>query len=344
MARVRPPHRAGLRRPRRAVPDQQVRLRLAVELVQPRAQPLGAPRRRLLADHLAAARERAQRQGRAVVRGHHPQRRRGHEDVAHAEPRDQVERQLGIELRRLEREHGAAVVEAGHEHVEEAAHPGPVRGRPDQVVRLREEVVRELEPRQVAVQDAVREERALRRPGRARGVDDQRRRVGRCRHRLEAVGRGREQRRQLAVDVDRLHALELAVGEHDRRIRVAEPHRHRVRAEAGRERNSDRAQLVDRDVRDRRLGPLRQRDPDAISLADPPRPQRVREPVRVVGELAERDAPGDLAPVRDHDRDRVARVALADVDAQVHLRRHLPAEAPVQLLVRHAQRRSSSAR
>ena len=37
---------------------------------------------------------------------------------------------------------------------------------------------------------------------------------------------------------------------------------------------------------------------------------------------------------------RVARVTLADVDAQVHLRRHLPAEAPVELLVRHAQRRS----
>ena len=272
MARVRAAHRAGLRRPRGAVPDQQVRLGLAVELVQPRAEPLGAPRRRLLADHLAAARERAERQRRAVVGGHHPERRRGHEDVAHAEPRDQVERQLGIELRRLEGEHGAAVVEAGHEDVEEAAHPGPVRGRPDQVVRLREEVVRELEPRQVAVQHAVREQRALRRPGRARGVDDQRRRVGRGRHRLEAIGGGREQRGQLAVDVDRLDALELAVGEHDRRIGVAEPHRHRVRAEPRRERHRDRAQLVDRDVRDRRLGPLRQRDPDAIALADSPTP------------------------------------------------------------------------
>ena len=65
---------------------------LAVELVEPRAQALGAPRRRLLAHHLAAARDRAERHGRAVVRGHHPQRRRRHEDVAHAEPRDQVER------------------------------------------------------------------------------------------------------------------------------------------------------------------------------------------------------------------------------------------------------------
>ena len=287
MARVGPPHRAGLRRPRGRVPDQEVRLRLAVELVQPRAQPLGAPRRRLLPHHLAAARERAQRQRRALVRRHHPQRRRGHEDVAHAEPRDQVERQLGIELRRLEREHRAPVEETGHQHVEEAAHPGPVRRRPDQVVRLREEVVRELEARQVPVQNAVREQRALRRPGRAGRVDDQRRRVGCGRHRLEAVGRRRQQRRQLAVDVDRLHAFELAVGEHDRRIGVAEPHRHRVRTEARRQRHRDRAELVDGDVRDGRLGPLRQRDPDAISLPDPASTQRVREPVRVVRQLAE---------------------------------------------------------
>ncbi|MBA3330516.1 MAG: hypothetical protein H0T39_06515 [Actinobacteria bacterium] len=28
--------------------------------------------------------------------------------------------------------------------------------------------------------------------------------------------------------------------------------------------------------------------------------------------------PGDLATVRDHDRDPVSRVALADVDAEVH--------------------------
>ena len=151
-------------------------------------------------------------------------------------------------------------------------------------------------------------------------------------------------RRQLALDVDRLHSLELAVDEHDRGIRVAEPDRHRVRAEAGRERNGDRAQLVDGDVRDRRLGPLRKRDPDAISLSDPLRPQRIREPARVVRELAEGDAARDLAAVRDDDRHRVARVALADVGAQVDLCRDPPAEASVQLFVRHAQRRSSRAR
>ena len=131
-----------------------------------------------------------------------------------------------------------------------ASHPGPVRRRPDQVVRLREEVVRELEPRQVACSTRCARQRALRRPGRARGVDDQRRRVGPV-----ATGSKRSeasaQRGQLAVDVDRPHALELAVGERPpgRRRRAAPPSRVRVESE-----NDDRAELVDRDVRDRRLG------------------------------------------------------------------------------------------
>ena len=37
-------------------------------------------------------------------------------------------------------------------------------------------------------------------------------------------------------------------------------------------------------------------------------------------------------------------VALADFDAQVHPSRHLPAEAPVELVVAQAQRRSNKAR
>ena len=51
-----------------------------------------------------------------------------------------------------------------------------------------------------------------------------------------------------------------------------------------------------------------------------------------------------LSLIHPDDRDRVARVALADVDAQVDLRRDLPAEAFVQRLVAQAQRRSNRAR
>ena len=61
------------------------------------------------------------------------------------------------------------------------------------------------------------------------------------------------------------------------------------------------------------------------------RGERVREPVRVVGELAEADAAGDLAAVGDEDRDGVARLPLADVDADVDRVGHAPAEAGVQL-------------
>ena len=97
-------------------------------------------------------------------------------------------------------------------------------------------------------------------------------------------------------------------------------------------------------MRDGGLGPLRQRDPDPVAAPDSERGERVREPIRVVGQLAEADAPRDLATVGDEDRDGVARLPLADVDADVHRRRHAPAEAGVELLVAQAHRRSSRAR
>ena len=82
------------------------------------------------------------------------------------------------------------------------------------------------------MQDTVAEERALRRPGGTRRIDDQRRRVGARHYRLEPRRRLRQQRRQLPVDVDRLDALELAIRHDDRRLGVPEPHRHGIWAEA----------------------------------------------------------------------------------------------------------------
>ena len=61
----------------------------------------------------------------------------------------------------------------GQQRVEQAAGPRPVGGRPEHVARLREEVVRMDEARDVADDQAVRLERPLRRAGRAAGVDDQ---------------------------------------------------------------------------------------------------------------------------------------------------------------------------
>ena len=166
--RIGTAHPARPLRPGGAVADQQVRLGLAVELVQPHAEPLAAPRRGLLADRLAPARDRPQRHRHAVAAPHHPQRRRGHEDVADAGVGDHVERELGVEPRRAEGDDRHAVGEARHDDVVEAADPRPVGRRPDPVARLREEVVRELEAGQVAGQHAMTVEGALRRAGRAR--------------------------------------------------------------------------------------------------------------------------------------------------------------------------------
>ena len=215
--------------------------------------------------------------------------------------RDHVERLLGVEARRPERDHRRPVGEAGHEDVVEAADPGPVGGCPDPVAGLRIEVVRELEPGQVAREDAVAVERALRRPGRAGGVDEERRRVGRRRGRLERGRRGREQPVEVVVDVDqgaveaeRPHPLQrLPLAEHDPRLRVAEPDVERVGAERRAQRHGDRAELVGGDVRDRGLGALREHDRDPVAGHGAGRGQGVGEPVRALAQLTEADRPGD---------------------------------------------------
>ncbi len=91
-----------------------------------------------------------------------PQRRGGHEDVADPGAGDHVERHLGIEARRAEGNDRDTVREARHDDVVEATDPGPVGRRPDPVAGLREEVVRELEARQVAREHAMAVQRALR--------------------------------------------------------------------------------------------------------------------------------------------------------------------------------------
>ncbi len=164
---------------------------------------------------------------------------------------------------------------------------------------------------------------------------------GRRRDRLEPRGGVREHRRQIAVDVDErdvepepgdpLERLRLA--EHDAHLGVPEPRLEPVRPEEDGERHRDCAELGRGDVRDGRLGPLRQDDPDAITEPDTEPPQRVREPVRVVRKLAERDRPGDRAAVGDENRGGVARLALADVDAEVERLRQPPPERATKLLV-----------
>ena len=200
---VREPHRAGSGLPGAAVADEEVRLGLPVELVEADAEALAAPVGGLDADGLAAARDGPEGHGRPrVVAPHQPERRRRHEDVADAGPPHQVEGTLGVELPAAVGDDGPAVPERRHQHVVEAADPRPVGRCPDDVTVVREVVVRELEAGQVAGEHPVAVQGALGRSGRARGVDEECRRVG-CRgDRLEAWRRVREQPLEIAVDVD----------------------------------------------------------------------------------------------------------------------------------------------
>src|SRR3954452_6880316 len=97
--------------------------------------------------------------------------------MAYGVLRDQVIGLLGVEA--------ATVAEdledeepARQQRVHESAGPRPVGGRPERIALLRKKVVRVDEARDVAEQDTMRLERALRRAGGAAGIDDERRVIG----------------------------------------------------------------------------------------------------------------------------------------------------------------------
>ena len=99
---------------------------------------------------------------------------------------------------------------------------------------------------------------------------------------------GGEQGVEIVVDVDRDaveaelgRALERrALGDDRARLRAAKAHAERVAAERRAQRHRDRAELVDRDVGDHGLGPLREDQRDPVARRDALRGERVREPVR----------------------------------------------------------------
>ncbi len=210
---------------------------------------------------------------------------------------------------------------------------------------------------QVTGEDAVAVERALRRAGRSRRIDEQRRCVGGRRRGGERGRRRGEQRVQIAVDVDR-DPVEaelgdpverLALAEHGADVGAAQPELERVAAEHLAQRHDDRAELVDRDVGDRGLGPLGEDQGDPVACRDTEGGEGIGEPVRGLGELAERDRPRDLASVRDEDRRVGGRLPVGDLDTDIDVLRQRPAVGRPQPVVgrrrgAHAQRFSSSLR
>ena len=194
-----------------------------------------------------------------------------------------------------------------------------------------------------------------------------RRIVGRGRDRRE-IGRGARERlgkaeRAVARPIDRQDQLEagervalrapdlgdlgepLRVGEQRLGAGILQPIGERIGAEQHRQRQRDGAELVDRDVDRRDLGRLRQQDRDAVAALDAVRRERIGEPVRCLAQPAVAHVLR-AAVLRHGDESELARVALgpavADLDADIELRRHLPAELAVHFLVAAALRQHAA--
>ena len=178
-------------------------------------------------------------------------------------------------------------------------------------------------------------ERALRRAGRARRVDEQRGRVRASSRRARSAARRRRAaaRRSRSTSTSGTSSPSSAIrssGSPSPSTTRTSASRSRVSSASGPKRmlsgTAIAPSLAVATCATRRLGPLREDDPDAVARPDPEPAQSVGEPVRVVRELPERDRAGDLAPVGDEDRGVVPRLPLAHLDAEVEGRRQLPAE------------------
>jgi competence protein ComEC len=287
--------------------DHQVAFGLAVDLVDRQAE---RPLRPLLkpAPHRLAAGEQAAQAHRIVPAPrelglHHAHGRRRQEDVAHAVPGHQRKRLVGIELVEAARHHRDAEIEPRQQHVDQPADPRPVRRRPQHVARLGQELVGELDARQMAEQHPVAVQRALGRAGGAGRVDHDGGIVG------AGVGGGEAVRRRFHGLGEVAHALSRGSGgehmgeggqvradlgqpgfdvaRHDKRrgARVGEAVLQRLDAEQPAERHGDGAELVDGDVGRGRLGRLRQHQRDTVAAADAAGPEQVGD---AVGHLIER--------------------------------------------------------
>ena len=265
-------------------------------------------------------------------------------------PADQRKGFLGVELAGAMREHRHPEIKARQKHVEEPADPRPIGRGPVEIARLRKEIVRQLHPGQVPEQHAVGMQRALRLSGGARRVDDQRRvvlcRIGR-REMVAGALQGRpEQPVSPAIAVDHQDCRELrqaarhlrevfAVGNEGPGAAVGEAMLERVGAELDKEGHRHGAQLVDRQMRDRGLRPLRQEDPDPVAGPDAEPGQRVGAAVREALQIVKAEtldrAVGRLV---DQRQPAVAGgVPVAGGNADIEALRHLPAEGAVDLVI-----------
>ena len=354
-------HRTGQRRFQRgAARHRHVAFRLAVEFVDGGAEHGFAPADQFLAQRFTAAGDRAQVQTvtfRARHLLHDLQRRRRQEDVADPVGLHQVEGGLGGELGKAAGDHGDAVVQGGHQHVQKAADPGPVGGGPEPVARMRQEVVADLDPRQMRQQDPVGMQRPLWVAGGARRIDQDRRIVGKGRVNVEfhplrvaeivegervfaAIDRDHElQVRQAVTDSGQLCST-FTVSDDGTGAGIAQPVQQRVFPEQGEQRDRHAAHLVDRDMGRRCFERLRQQHANPVAdLAlprDAKRGQRVGQLVRPA--LQVQETVFAAGPVRaDIDDGQPVRVAfgpfVADIIAHVVSFRDVPDKTAIDLVM-----------
>ena len=226
------------------------------------------------------------------------------EDVAHAEPGGEGHRRLGVELRHAVGDDRHAEIEAGQEHVGEAAHPGPVGRGPEAVAGLSEKAVGELDAGKMAQEHAMGVQGALGRAGGAGGVADEGGIIGAGRHDRAAVGGlaeflpeavhaglagidrpdGGEVRQPVA---DRQHLGQVgAVGDQGLRAGIAQAEFEAVLAEEREERDHDGAEAVGGEMGERGFGSLGQQHRDPVAAGDAVAGERVGEAARGAGELA----------------------------------------------------------
>ena len=338
--------------------EHEIALGLAVEFVDGEAERLAPPGERLGSERFSAGRHRAQLEvvasARVLDRPQHAQRRRRDEAIAHAKIGQQAEGFVGVELRRRPRHDRHAVMQRRQQIVEQAAGPCPVRRRPEQVARLRQELMRHLHARQMAEHHPVAMQRTLGIAGGAGGVDHQRRVVSPAVDRREVIAFSFQQAREpfgLSIRaVGRDHQLELrqrlldlaelgepgGIGDQRLRSAIAQAIGQRVGAEQCRQRHGDGAELIGCHMGDWHQPPLRQQDRDPVAFADATLAQRIRKTVRLRPQLAIADGHDRPVGLDLQDRDLAGidgRPAVAAIDADIVALRNPPAEGSAQALI-----------
>ena len=218
----------------------------------------------------------------------------------------------------------------------------------------------ELEAGDMAEQDPMSMQRALRRPRRSRRVDHHRRIIrhriggGKTVHwRLRKRGKtdpvlpfaihqhNRFQIRQLPADRCNLFITE-TIGDNSHGTRIAQPVFKRFDAEEQRQRQRDGTQLVNARMRDCRLETLRQKDRHAISGPD----TLIQKSLRKSGGLCRKSPIGQRqmraigAEMLQADTIRIALCpGIADSHADVEFVRNLPTEIAAEIVIGIADRK-----